>query len=181
MIFNFDLGKCIFGYVYLSLFLFQYFFIKVELFINLLYYKLAFFMIWHIFCYFTYWFFQEIILKYHKNGLWNFKKNTDLLDFCIICITRRIKGKEFKIFKGYRNNKICLPLSCWADGRPAVVSSQSPERQREGADLSSSTADYDHGPPDTHRLLQPCRTLRQYVPSKHLYTHKYSWVATFMD
>lgn len=43
MIFNFDLGKCIFGYLYLSLFLFQYFFIKVELFINLLYYKLAYF------------------------------------------------------------------------------------------------------------------------------------------
>lgn len=139
------------------------------------------FLWWHIFCYFTYWFFHEFILKNHKNGLWNLKKNTDLLDFCIICITRRIKGKEFKIFKGYRNNKICLPLSCWADGCPAVVSSQSPERQREGADLSSSTADYDHGPPDTHRLLQPRRTLRQYVPSKHLYTHKYSWVATFMD
>lgn len=139
------------------------------------------FLWWHIFCYFTYWFFHEFILKNHKNGLWNLKKNTDLLDFCIICITRRIKGKEFKIFKGYRNNKICLPLSCWADGCPAVVSSQSPERQREGADLSSSTADYDHGPPDTYRLLQPCRTLRQYVPSKHLYTHKYSWVATFMD
>lgn len=129
------------------------------------------FLWWHIFCYFTYWFFHEFILKNHKNGLWNLKKNTDLLDFCIICITRRIKGKEFKIFKGYRNNKICLPLSCWADGCPAVVSSQSPERQREGADLSSSTADYDHGPPDTHRLLQPRRTLRQYVPSKHLYTH----------
>lgn len=139
------------------------------------------FLWWHIFCYFTYWFFHEFILKNHKNGLWNLKKNTDLLDFCIICITRRIKGKEFKIFKGYRYNKICLPLSCWADGCPAVVSSQSPERQREGADLSSSTADYDHGPPDTHRLLQPRRTLRQYVPSKHLYTHKYSWVATFMD
>lgn len=139
------------------------------------------FLWWHIFCYFTYWFFHEFILKNHKNGLWNLKKNTDLLDFCIICITRRIKGKEFKIFKGYRYNKICLPLSCWADGCPAVVSSQSPERQREGADLSSSTADYDHGPPDTYRLLQPSRTLRQYVPSKHLYTHKYSWVATFMD
>lgn len=136
---------------------------------------------WHIFCYFTYWFFHEFILKNHKNGLWNLKKNTDLLDFCIICITRRIKGKEFKIFKGYRNNKICLPLSCWADGCPAVISSQSPERQREGADLSGSTTDYDHGPPDTHRLLQPRRTLRQYVPSKHLYTHKYLWVATFMD
>lgn len=129
------------------------------------------FLWWHIFCYFTYWFFHEFILKNHKNGLWNLKKNTDLLDFCIICITRRIKGKEFKIFKGYRYNKICLPLSCWADGCPAVVSSQSPERQREGADLSSSTADYNHGPPDTHRLLQPRRTLRQYVPSKHLYTH----------
>lgn len=139
------------------------------------------FLWWHIFCYFTYWFFHELILKNHKNGLWNLKKNTDLLDFCIICITRRIKGKEFKIFKGYRYNKICLPLSCWADGCPAVVSSQSPEHQREGADLSSSTADYDHGPPDTYRLLQPSRTLRQYVPSKHLYTHKYSWVATFMD
>lgn len=139
------------------------------------------FLWWHIFCYFTYWFFHEFILKNHKNGLWNLKKNTDLLDFCIICITRRIKGKEFKIFKGYRYNKICLPLSCWADGCPAVVSSQSPERQREGADLSGSTTDYDHGPPDTHRLLQPRRTLRQYVPSKHLYTHKYSWVATFMD
>lgn len=139
------------------------------------------FLWWNIFCYFTYWFFHEFILKNHKNGLWKLKKNTDLLDFCIICITRRIKGKEFKIFKGYRYNKICLPLSCWADGCPAVVSSQSPERQREGADLSGSTADYDHGPPDTHRLLQPRRTLRQYVPSKHLYTHKYSWVATFMD
>lgn len=122
------------------------------------------FLWWHIFCYFTYWFFHEFILKNHKNGLWNLKKNTDLLDFCIICITRRIKGKEFKIFKGYRYNKICLPLSCWADGCPAVVSSQSPERQREGADLSGSTTDYDHGPPDTHRLLQPRWTLRQYVP-----------------
>lgn len=122
------------------------------------------FLWWHIFCYFTYWFFHEFILKNHKNGLWNLKKNTDLLDFCIICITRRIKGKEFKIFKGYRNNKICLPLSCWADGCPAVVSSQSPERQCEGADLSGSTTDYDHGPPDTHRLLQPRWTLRQYVP-----------------
>lgn len=180
MIFNFDLGKCIFGYVYLSLFLFQYFFIKVELFINLLYYKLAFFMktyflLFHILV------LSWIYFKKSQKWLVKFKKNTDLLDFCIICITRRIKGKEFKIFKGYRNNKICLPLSCWADGCPAVVSSQSPERQREGADLSSSTADYDHGPPDTHRLLQPRRTLRQYVPSKHLYTHKYSWVATFMD
>lgn len=122
------------------------------------------FLWWHIFCYFTYWFFHEFILKNHKNGLWNLKKNTDLLDFCIICITRRIKGKEFKIFKGYRYNKICLPLSCWADGCPAVVSSQSPERQCEGADLSGSTTDYDHGPPDTHRLLQPRWTLRQYVP-----------------
>lgn len=124
------------------------------------------FLWWHIFCYFTYWFFHEFILKNHKNGLWNLKKNTDLLDFCIICITRRIKGKEFKIFKGYRNNKICLPLSCWADGCPAFISSQSPERQREGADLSGSTTDYDHGPPDTHRLLQPRRTLRQYVDRK---------------
>lgn len=180
MIFNFDLGKCIFGYVYLSLFLFQYFFIKVELFINLLYYKLAFFMktyflLFHILV------LSWIYFKKSQKWLVKFKKNTDLLDFCIICITRRIKGKEFKIFKGYRYNKICLPLSCWADGCPAVVSSQSPERQREGADLSSSTTDYDHGPPDTHRLLQPSRTLRQYVPSKHLYTHKYSWVATFMD
>lgn len=59
------------------------------------------FLWWHIFCYFTYWFFHEFILKNHKNGLWNLKKNTDLFDFCIICITRRIKGKEFKIFKGY--------------------------------------------------------------------------------
>lgn len=141
------------------------------------------FLWWHIFCYFTYWFFHEFILKNHKNGLWNLKKIQICLIFAyrVICITRRIKGKEFKIFKGYRNNKICLPLSCWADGCPAVVSSQSPERQCEGADLSSSTADYDHGPPDTYRLLQPCRTLRQYVPSKHLYTHKYSWIVTFMD
>lgn len=179
MIFNFDLGKCIFGYVYLSLFLFQYFFIKVELFINLLYYKLAFFMM-------TYFLLFHILvlswIHFKKSQKWLVKfKKKDLLDFCIICITRRIKGKEFKIFKGYRNNKICLPLSCWADGCPAVVSSQSPERQREGAGLSGSTTDYDHGPPDTHRLLQPRRTLRQYVPSKHLYTHKYLWVATFMD
>lgn len=169
MIFNFDLGKCIFGYVYLSLFLFQYFFIKVDLFINLLYYKLAFFMM-------TYFLLFHILvlswIYFKKSQKWLVKlKKKDLLDFCIICITRRIKGKEFKIFKGYRNNKICLPLSCWADGRPAVVSSQSPERQREGADLSSSTTDYNHGPPDTHRLLQPRRTLRQYVPSKHFYTH----------
>lgn len=171
MIFNFDLGKCIFGYVYLSLFLFQYFFIKVDLFINLLYYKLAFFFLMIYFLLFHILVLSWIYFKKSQKWLVKFKKNTDLLDFCIICITRRIKGKEFKIFKGYRYNKICLPLSCWADGCPAVVSSQSPERQREGADLSGSTADYDHGPPDTHRLLQPRRTLRQYVPSKHLYTH----------
>lgn len=124
------------------------------------------FLWWHIFCYFTYWFFHGFILKNHKNGLWNFKKIQICLIFAyrVICITRRIKGKEFKIFKGYRNNKICLPLSCWADGCPAVVSSQSPECQCEGADLSGSTTDYDHGPPDTHRLLQPRWTLRQYVP-----------------
>lgn len=174
MIFNFDLGKCIFGYVYLSLFLFQYFFIKVELFINLLYYKLAFFFLMIYFL-----LFHILVLSwihFKKSQKWlmkSLKKIQICLIFAyrVICITRRIKGKEFKIFKGYRNNKICLPLSCWADGCPAVVSSQSPERQREGADLSGSTADYDHGPPDTHRLLQPRRTLRQYVPSKHLYTH----------
>lgn len=141
---------------------------------------------WHIFLMMIYFLLFHILvlswIYFKKSQKWLVKfKKKDLLDFCIICITRRIKGKEFKIFKGYRNNKICLPLSCWADGCPAVVSSQSPERQREGADLSGSTTDYDHGPPDTHRLLQPRRTLRQYVPSKHLYTHKYSWVATFMD
>lgn len=141
---------------------------------------------WHIFLMMIYFLLFHILvlswIYFKKSQKWLVKfKKKDLLDFCIICITRRIKGKEFKIFKGYRNNKICLPLSCWADGCPAVVSSKSPERQREGADLSGSTTDYDHGPPDTHRLLQPCRTLRQYVPSKHLYTHKYSWVATFMD
>lgn len=131
---------------------------------------------WHFFLMIYFLLFHILVLSwihFKKSQKWlmKSKKNTDLLDFCIICITRRIKGKEFKIFKGYRNNKICLPLSCWADGRPAVVSSQSPERQREGADLSSSTTDYNHGPPDTHRLLQPRRTLRQYVPSKHFYTH----------
>lgn len=131
---------------------------------------------WHIFLMMIYFLLFHILvlswIHFKKSQKWLVKfKKKDLLDFCIICITRRIKGKEFKIFKGYRNNKICLPLSCWADSRPAVVSSQSPERQREGADLSGSTTDYDHGPPDTHRLLQPCRTLRQYVPSKHFYTH----------
>lgn len=126
---------------------------------------------WHIFLMMIYFLLFHILvlswIHFKKSQKWLVKfKKKDLLDFCIICITRRIKGKEFKIFKGYRNNKIhvCLPLSCWADGCPAVVSSQSPERQREGADLSGSTTDYDHGPPDTHRLLQPRRTLRQYVP-----------------
>lgn len=93
MIFNFDLGKCIFGYVYLSLFLFQYFFIKVELFINLLYYKLAFFMMTY-FLLFHILVLSWIYFKKSQKWLVKFKKNTDLLDFCIPGNLHHTKNKR---------------------------------------------------------------------------------------
>lgn len=69
------------------------------------------FLWWHIFCYFTYWFFHEFILKNHKNGLWNLKKIQICLIFAyrVICITRRIKGGNLRYSKDIEITRYVSP------------------------------------------------------------------------
>lgn len=78
MILNFNLGKCIFGYVYLYLLLVQCFCMQVELFIDSLYYVWDFFFHDNLFiANFTY--FQEFFFFLnHEKRLAKLKKTLQI-------------------------------------------------------------------------------------------------------